>query len=293
MSPAAIDTIRRALAEDLGEGDITSQAFIPADHVSTARILARKTAVLAGLTAAAETFRLVDPAIVLEPTRTEGETVVAGTVVLTAHGPTRSLLAAERTALNFLQRLSGIASLTRKFVAAVAGTGAVILDTRKTTPGLREFERLAVRAGGGTNHRFGLFDRVLAKDNHLAVTGDAAGLQRAIETARQARPGIVIEIEADTLDQVTLLCGLRGIDIILLDNMTNDQLREAVSLRGSKSIRLEASGGVNLETVAGIAATGVDFISVGALTHSAGAADFSLEIAATQTASLAFNRDPA
>jgi nicotinate-nucleotide pyrophosphorylase (carboxylating) len=175
----------------------------------------------------------------------------------------------------------------------VAGTGAVILDTRKTTPGLREFERLAVRAGGGTNHRFGLFDRVLAKDNHLAVTGDAAGLQRAIETARQAQPGIVIEIEADTLDQVTLLCGLRGIDIILLDNMTNDQLREAVSLRGSKSIRLEASGGVNLETVAGIAATGVDFISVGALTHSAGAADFSLEIAATQTASLAFNRDPA
>ncbi|MFZ4483616.1 MAG: carboxylating nicotinate-nucleotide diphosphorylase [Chthoniobacterales bacterium] len=293
MSPAAIDTIRRALAEDLGEGDITSQAFIPADHVSTARILARETAVLAGLTAAAETFRLVDPAIVLEPTRTEGETVVAGTVVLTAHGPTRSLLAAERTALNFLQRLSGIASLTRKFVEAVAGTGAVILDTRKTTPGLREFERLAVRAGGGTNHRFGLFDRVLAKDNHLAVTGDAAGLQRAIETARQAQPGIVIEIEADTLDQVTLLCGLRGIDIILLDNMTNDQLREAVSLRGSKSIRLEASGGVNLETVAGIAATGVDFISVGALTHSAGAADFSLEIAATQTASLAFNRDPA
>ncbi len=293
MSPAAIETIRRALAEDLGDGDITSQAFIPGDHASTARIVARESAVLAGTEVAAEVFRQVDPALEPDLTRIDGETVVTGDVVLTVPGPTRALLAAERTALNFLQRLSGIASLTRQFVEAVAGTKAVILDTRKTTPGLREFERLAVRAGGGTNHRFGLFDRVLAKDNHLAVTGDAAGLQRAIDQAEERRPGITIEIEADTLDQVGLLCDLRGIGIVLLDNMTNDQLREAVVLRGSKPILLEASGGVTLQTVAGIAATGVDFISVGALTHSARAMDFSLEIAAASASPLAFKPDPA
>ena len=171
------------------------------------------------------------------------------------------------------------ATLTRRFVDAVSGTKAVILDTRKTTPGLREFERLAVRAGGGVNHRFGLFDRVLAKDNHLAITGDAAGLQRAIDEAKKRAPDILIEIEADTLDQVLLLCALRGVDIILLDNMSNDQLRDAVGIRGDKAIALEASGGVNLDTVAAIAATGIDQISVGALTHSARAIDLSMEIA--------------
>jgi nicotinate-nucleotide pyrophosphorylase (carboxylating) len=280
MSPAAIDSIRRALAEDLGDGDITSHVFIPRGHISTARIVAREPAVLAGIEVAAEVFRQVDPGLALELNHADGGTVAPGVVVLTVRGPTRALLAAERTALNFLQRLSGIASLTRQFVEAVAGTKAVILETRKTTPGLREFERLAVRAGGGTNHRFGLFDRVLAKDNHLAVTADAAGLQQAIDQAAELRPGIIIEIEADTLDQVRLLCRLRGVGIILLDNMSNDQLREAVRLRGTKPILLEASGGVNLQTVAGIAATEVDFVSVGALTHSARAVDFSLEITA-------------
>ncbi len=278
MTPSARETIARALAEDLGTGDITSECFIPADHRSTARIIAKENAVLAGTEVAGEVFRQVDPAIEIEIRKHDGDTMGPGDLILMAAGPTRALLSAERTALNFLQRLSGIATLTRRFVDAVAGTRAVILDTRKTTPGLREFERLAVRAGGGVNHRFGLFDRVLAKDNHLAITGDATGLQRAIEEAKKRAPDILVEIEADTLDQVRLLCGLRGVDIILLDNMSNDQLREAVEIRGDKKILLEASGGVNLDTVAAIAATGIDQISVGALTHSARAIDLSMEI---------------
>ena len=278
MSPSSTDVIRRALAEDLGPGDITSECFIPADHRSSARIIAKETAVLAGTEAAIEVFRQVDPAIEIEIRKNDGEAIAPDNLILTATGPTRALLSAERTALNFLQRLSGIATLTRRFVDAVSGTKAVILDTRKTPPGLREFERLAVRAGGGVNHRFGLFDRVLAKDNHLAITGNAAGLQRAIDEAKNRAPDILIEIEADTLDQVRLLCDLRGVDIILLDNMTNDQLREAVQIRGDKKILLEASGGVNLDTVAAIAATGIDQISVGALTHSARAIDLSMEI---------------
>jgi nicotinate-nucleotide pyrophosphorylase (carboxylating) len=278
MTSTARETIRQALAEDLGPGDITSECFIPADHHSTARLLAKENAILAGTEVAAEVFRQVDPAIEVTLLKNDRATIAPGDLILAATGPTRALLSAERTALNFLQRLSGIATLTRRFVDAVAGTKAVILDTRKTTPGLREFERLAVRAGGGTNHRFGLFDRVLAKDNHLAVTGDAAGLQHAIDDAKKRAPDILVEIEADTLDQVRLLCDLRGVDIILLDNMSNEQLREAVHIRGDKKILLEASGGVNLDTVAAIAATGIDQISVGALTHSARAVDLSMEI---------------
>ena len=278
MTPTACETIRRALAEDLGSGDITSECFIPADHRSSARLTAGEFAILAGTAATTEVFRQVDPTIEITAHQNDGDRLAPGTLILTATGPTRALLSAERTALNFLQRLSGIATLTRSFVDAVAGTKAVILDTRKTTPGLREFERLAVRAGGGTNHRFGLFDRVLAKDNHLAITPDATGLQRAIDEAKKRAPGILIEIEADTLDQVRLLCGLRDINIILLDNMSNDQLRAAVQIRADREILLEASGRVNLDTVAAIAATGVDQISVGALTHSARAIDLSLGI---------------
>ena len=279
MTPTARETIALALAEDLGPGDITSECFIPAGHRSTARLIAKESTTLAGTAAATEVFRQVDPNIAITILRNDGEAISPGDLILTATGPTRALLSAERTALNFLQRLSGIATLTRRFVDAVAGTKALILDTRKTTPGLREFERLAVRAGGGTNHRFGLFDRVLAKDNHLAVTSDADGIQRAIDQAKKRQPDILVEIEADTLDQVRLLGDLHGIDIILLDNMSNDQLRQAVQIRGEKKILLEASGGVNLDTVAAIAATGIDQISVGALTHSAQAIDLSLEIA--------------
>jgi nicotinate-nucleotide pyrophosphorylase (carboxylating) len=226
MTPTARETIRRALTEDLGSGDITSECFIPADHRSSARLTAGEFAILAGTAATTEVFRQVDPTIEITAHQNDGDRLAPGTLILTATGPTRALLSAERTALNFLQRLSGIATLTRRFVDAVAGTKAVILDTRKTTPGLREFERLAVRAGGGTNHRFGLFD----------------------------------------------------IDIILLDNMSTDQLRAAVQIRADREILLEASGRVNLDTVAAIAATGVDQISVGALTHSARAIDLSLGI---------------
>lgn len=278
MTPSARETIRRALAEDLGDGDITSEAFVPDAHRAHAQIIAKENLILAGTETAAEVFRLVDPAITVALHKSDGARLASGDVVLSAGGPTRSLLAAERTALNFLQQLSGIATLTREFVDAVGGTKAVILDTRKTTPGLREFERTAVVAGGGVNHRFGLFDQILAKDNHLAVTGDAAGLQAAIDRARAKKPGVAVEIEADTLDQVRMLCGLHGINIILLDNMTNEQLREAVGIRGAKKILLEASGGVNLQTVRAIAETGVDCISVGALTHSARAVDLSMEI---------------
>ena len=278
MNPSARETIARALAEDLGPGDITSEAFIPDGHLSHARIIAKENLVLAGTEVAAEVFRLVDPAITVALHESDGAKIARGNVVLSAGGPTRSLLAAERTALNFLQQLSGIATLTREFVDAVSGTEAVILDTRKTTPGLREFERAAVVAGGGVNHRFGLFDQILAKDNHLAVTGDAAGLQAAIDRAKAKKLDVTVEIEADTLDQVRLLCGLRGVNIILLDNMSLEDMREAVQIRGSKKILLEASGGVNLPTVRAIAETGVDRISVGALTHSARAVDLSMEI---------------
>ncbi len=278
MTPSARETIRRALAEDLGDGDITSEAFVPDAHRAHAQIIAKENLILAGTETAAEVFRLVDPAIIVALHKSDGARLAPGDVVLSAGGPTRSLLAAERTALNFLQQLSGIATLTREFVDAVGGTKAVILDTRKTTPGLREFERTAVVAGGGVNHRFGLFDQILAKDNHLAVTGDAAGLQAAIDRARAKKPDVAVEIEADTLDQVRMLCSLHGINIILLDNMTNDQLREAVGIRGARKILLEASGGVNLQTVRAIAETGVDCISVGALTHSARAVDLSMEI---------------
>ncbi|MFM8655724.1 MAG: carboxylating nicotinate-nucleotide diphosphorylase, partial [Chthoniobacterales bacterium] len=248
LSPSAIDTIRRALAEDIGTGDITSEAFIPESQLSQASIVAKEDCVVAGLDAAAEVFRHVDPKIKVEALKKDGDRVTTGTQVLRANGPTRALLAAERTALNFLQQLSGVATLTRQFVDAVAGTKAVILDTRKTTPGLREFERAAVRAGGGTNHRFGLFDQILAKDNHLAVTSDAFSLQAAIDRAKSARPDVTVEIEADHLDQVRTLCALRSIDIILLDNMTPDQKSEAVRIRSDRPILLEASGGVTLQT---------------------------------------------
>ena len=278
MSPESLEIIRRALAEDLGSGDVTSESFIPQEHRASARLLAKEDAIVAGLTVAAAVFQQLDPNLTMELPLADGSPISSGTIVLTATGPTRTLLAAERTALNFLQRLSGIATRTHQFIDAVAGTGVIVLDTRKTTPGLRQFERLAVRAGGGTNHRFGLFDRLLAKDNHLAVTPGASGIQAAIDRAKLDRPDILIEIEADNLEQVSLLCQLPGVDIILLDNMSNGQMEEAVRIRGNKNILLEASGGIKLDTVRAVAQTGVDQISVGSLTHSARAIDFSMEI---------------
>lgn len=270
------DPIAIALAEDIGQGDLTSQYFIPAGLTGAARIFAKEPAIAAGVETAAEVFLRVDPSLSLRIVTASGQPLGAGQTVLEVSGAVRSILTAERVALNFLQRLSAIATLTGRFVEAVAGASALILDTRKTTPGLRLLEKAAVRAGGGQNHRFGLFDMVMVKDNHLAAP--AGALRDRVAAFRRDHPEVKVEVEADTLEQLRDFLAIPGIDIILLDNMTLAQMREAVQLRGGSPVKLEASGGVTLETVGDIARTGVDFISAGALTHSAGSIDFSLEL---------------
>jgi nicotinate-nucleotide pyrophosphorylase (carboxylating) len=274
------DPIGLALEEDIGEGDLTSRYFVPEGLHGNARIFAKESAIAGGVETAAEVFRRVDSSAVVKLISPSGKELAPGQTVLEVSGPVRSILTAERVALNFLQRLSATATLTRKFVDAVAGTDAVILDTRKTTPGLRALEKAAVVAGGGQNHRMGLYDMVMVKDNHLAADAGAyvEALRGQLEQFRAARPGIRVEVEADTLEQVRAFLAMEGIDVILLDNMTNAQMCEAVEMRGKSPVKLEASGGVNLSTVRDIALTGVDFISVGALTHSAGSIDFSLEL---------------
>jgi nicotinate-nucleotide pyrophosphorylase (carboxylating) len=271
--------VELALAEDLGTaGDRTSVALIPADQPGAAAFVARGPGVVAGLPAAALACAAVDPALVFTPICPDGTRLTRGTILATIAGPLRAVLAAERTALNFLQQLSGIASLTRQYVDAVVGTRAAILDTRKTTPGWRLLEKYAVRAGGGTNHRLGLYDGVLIKDNHLAGLG--GDVRRAVELARAApgNRGLPVEVEVDTPEQLDHALAARA-DIVLLDNMTPDQMRAAVARRDAVSpgTRLEASGGINLTTVTAVAATGVDRISVGALTHSAPALDIGLD----------------
>lgn len=270
------DPVAIALAEDIGRGDITSRYFVGLER-RNGRIFAKESAVAAGVETAAEVFRRVDPQIEVTITRPSGSRVEPDQTVILIAGPVRSILTAERVALNFLQQLSGVATLTRRYVDAVAGTKARILDTRKTTPGLRALEKAAVLAGGGVNHRFGLFDMVMVKDNHLLADSALDQLQEAIRHCRSEHPDIRVEIEADTLDQVRRFLTLMDVDVILLDNMSLEDLREAVEITAGK-VDLEASGGVNLETVAAIAGTGVDYISVGALTHSAPAVDFSLEL---------------
>jgi nicotinate-nucleotide pyrophosphorylase (carboxylating) len=285
----ADDLIARALAEDLGTGgDITSTATIPSRARGSARILARSAGVLAGLPIIERMlarFELLDQ---WEPLRTDGDRLEPGTVIARVGGPMRSLLSMERTALNFLQHLSGIASLTAAFVAAVADTRAAIYDTRKTTPGWRSLEKYAVRCGGGRNHRFGLFDAILIKDNHLAwlEADDARGVRdpisAAIAVARANAPaGTTVEIEVDSLEQLyrALLCGP---DIILVDNFEPARVGDAVRLRNEVAprVQLEASGGVNLANVRAFALTGVDRISVGVLTHSAPALDLAIDFAA-------------
>ena len=274
--PLAHDPIAIALAEDLGPGDLTSRYFVGEEQRS-ARIFAKERAVAAGVGTGAEVFRRVDPQLKVRVVREDGAALACGDTVLEIRGPVRSILTAERVALNFIQRLSGIATLTRRFVEAVAGTHARILDTRKTTPGLRALEKAAVVAGGGVNHRFGLYDMVMVKDNQLAADRPADHLPAAIRAFRDGHPGVRVELEADTLEQVRRFLTFDGVDVILLDNMTCAQMAEAVAL-GAGRVQFEASGGVTLTTVAAIAATGVDFISVGALTHSAPAIDFSLEL---------------
>jgi nicotinate-nucleotide pyrophosphorylase (carboxylating) len=277
MKPDRYDPIAAALKEDIGQGDITTDFFVPETLHATGRIIAREKAIVAGAAAAADVFRQVDPSIEVRIIRPDGTEVAAGDVIIEVRGLARSILKAERVALNFLQRLCGIATLTRQFVDAVGNSSVKILDTRKTTPGLRALEKAAVVAGGGGNHRFGLYDMVLVKDNHLATFEGLTSLAGRIRQLRQERPNIRIEVEADDLEQVRAFVELDGIDVILLDNMTPAQIREAIALRRD-SIKFEASGGVTLKNANRIAATGVDYISVGSLTHAARAIDVGLEM---------------
>ncbi|MFM9107059.1 MAG: carboxylating nicotinate-nucleotide diphosphorylase [Chloroflexota bacterium] len=265
-----------ALAEDIGGGDVTTMATISADRMARGRLIAKTPGVVSGQEVAGAVFRRVDPAVVYTPLVADGGWVEPGTVIAEVEGPARGVLIGERTALNFMQRLSGVATTTRRFTQAIAGTGVRLADTRKTTPGMRWLEKAAVRHGGGANHRFGLSDGVLIKDNHLAAVGGADRVTRAVRMAREAAPhGLKIEVEVTTLDELREALDA-GADIVLLDNMTVEQLAEAVRIAGGRAV-LEASGGVNLQTVRAIAETGVDLISVGALTHSAGSMDISLD----------------
>lgn len=270
--------IEAALAEDIGPGDLTAAYFVPAEQLATGFIVAREAGVLSGGEVALEVFRRVDPAIEAVPLVADGARIAAGAYVMRLEGPARSLLTAERTALNFMQRMSGVASATRAYVDAVRGTSARILDTRKTIPGWRLLDKAAVVHGGGTNHRMGLYDRVMVKDNHLVAEERLDELQEAIRRLKAEHPEVEVELEADRLEQVAAFLELDEVDYLLLDNMALDELRRAVALRGDrKRPLLEASGGVTLDTVAGIAATGVDFISVGAITHSVKALDLALD----------------
>ena len=269
--------VTRSLAEDVGRGDVTTLWTIPAQACAEAHLLSKAEGIVAGLAVAQAVFAAIDPQPAFEATVQDGEPIHRGQVLGRVRGRARSILTAERTALNFLQRMSGIATLTRRYVEAVGGTKAIILDTRKTAPGLRLLDKWAVQLGGGQNHRKGLYDMVLIKDNHIAVAGGIAEAVRRVRMGRREREGeLEIEVEVKSLEELQEALEL-GVDRIMLDNMSLQQVREAVRIAAGK-VPLEASGGVSLETVRQIADTGVDYISVGALTHSARALDISLEI---------------
>ncbi len=276
-APEIRAAVRLGLAEDIGSGDVTTLATVPANATAKAVMRAREPLVVAGIGFAETAFRELSPKIKIERLSRDGQRIAAGKTLLKISGPARAILTAERVALNFVQRLSGVATLTSQFVEAVRGTRAKILDTRKTTPGWRRFEKYAVACGGGKNHRLGLFDMVLIKDNHLAALRDEKpnAIAAAVARARKKFPKLKIEVEADTLKQVEQAAHA-GADFILLDNMDLKQLRAAVKIVNGRA-KTEASGGVNLKTVRAIAKTGVDFISVGALTHSARALDIGLD----------------
>jgi nicotinate-nucleotide pyrophosphorylase (carboxylating) len=273
MLPTEIlDTIQRALAEDIGAGDATTLSIVPPEATMRGQIIAKQDGIIAGLDVARAAYELLDSAVEFSPQLADGSRVTRAGLLALVSGRTSSLLTAERTALNFLGRMSGIATLTRQFVDAVAGTRAVILDTRKTAPGLRAVDKLAVKLGGGGNHRIGLYDMILIKDNHIDYAG---GIEEAVRRAKAARSGLPIEVEARTMNDVRVALSL-GVERILLDNMSVEMMAEAVRLTNGRA-KLEASGNVTLETVRRIAETGVDFISVGALTHSAKAFDVSFD----------------
>jgi len=264
--------LKHALAEDVGAGDATTEAIVPEGATLRGQIIAKQDGIIAGVDVAAEVFRLLDPEIQFTAAIAEGGRIEAGGLIAGAHGSARSLLTGERTALNVLNRMSGIATLARKFVDAVAHTRATILDTRKTAPGLRTLDKLAVRRGGGENHRIGLYDMILIKDNHIDFAGS---IDEAVRRARAAGTNLEIEVEARTIADVNAALDL-GIKRILLDNMTLETMREAVALNANRA-KLEASGNVTLQNVKTIAETGVDYISVGALTHSPASFDSSFK----------------
>ena len=281
LDPAMVEReVRRFLAEDIGRGDVTSERVVPREARASAVMAAREPCVVAGLPLAKAVFQAVDPEIAFAELAADGDRAEAGAVLARVEGPAGPMLSAERVALNLVQRLSGIATLTRQYVDAIAGTGASVSDTRKTTPGLRAFEKYAVHVGGGRNHRVGLFDAVLIKDNHRAIAGGAAA---AVAAARRAGgDGLPVQIEVDALADLPRVFDL-GVEAVLLDNMTPAQVAEAVKLarahpRG-RDCWIEASGGITLDTIRAYAAAGVDTISVGALTHSARAVDIALDIA--------------
>lgn len=274
LEPALyLEPIRRALAEDLGWGDVTTEATVPPGLRARGVILAKSSCIIAGTDVAAETFRQLDPSVCFDVKRPDGSRCQPGDVVAEVRGSAASMLTAERTALNFLQRLSGIATLTRRYVDAAAG-GITILDTRKTTPTLRALEKYAVRAGGGTNHRAGLDDGILIKDNHVRLAG---GVAEALARMKAARPEMPIEVEAQSLADVDAAVAA-GADIILLDNLSNDEIRQAIQTIGGRA-QVEISGGVTLDRIPELARTGANYVSIGALTHSAQAADLSFELA--------------
>jgi len=273
LHPDVLAAIQRALSEDIGGGDITTNSIVPLDASMQGQIIAKQSGILAGLDVAKAVYEIVDPKIQVDSLIAEGARVEDRQTLAKVSGSARSLLTGERTALNFLGRISGIATLTRQFVDAVAGTKAVIIDTRKTAPGLRMLDKLAVLRGGGKNHRVGLYDMMLIKDNHIDFAGS---LEEAIRRARAVNSGVEIEVEARTLEDVRRALEL-NVKRILLDNMTVEMMAEAVRIANGRA-RLEASGNVNLENVRRIAETGVDFISIGALTHSAKTFDVSFDI---------------
>ena len=266
--------IRLALEEDIGAGDVTTDALIEPEHVSTAVIFAKESLVLAGLRVAQEVFTTLDPAMSFDTTFQDGDRVETGDEILTAYGKLQALLTGERTALNFLQRLSGIATITRQYVDRVAGFNVRLTDTRKTIPGWRRLEKYAVKIGGAYNHRFGLYDGILIKDNHIVACG---GISEAVDRIRNNQPQLLeIEVEASDLNQVKEALE-SGVDIIMLDNMDLNDVQKAVSLVDGRAL-VEVSGGVTLDTLAEVANTGVDIISIGALTHSARAVDISMRV---------------
>lgn len=276
MEASIEQLIRAAIAEDVGAGDVTATYFVPENSTAHAQIAAREPGVVSGIEVALRVFEEIEPRIQTQVLLQDGSAFVPGDVLLKISGPTRGILTAERTALNFLQRLSGVATQARRYVEAVKPHPVQIWDTRKTTPGWRLLEKAAVKAGGGTNHRMGLYDHVMVKDNHIAAHGSLAELQAAIDRVKQDRPGTRIQLEADNLEQVASFLTLTGVDMLLLDNMGPEKLRKAVALNQGR-LWLEASGGITLATIGDIAATGINAISVGALTHSARALDLGLD----------------